>query len=141
MSFKARGGAPGRRWSGKKGLQEGFSVRATGAGITRALIMAIALVLIGAAVVFFTNLDERVLTWLVNLGSFVIVGLAAFLTARRQMTHGLIYGLAIGGAYALLTLLIGTVVFPPFIGFVPFLRRLGFCLLAGACGGILGVNA
>lgn len=107
----------------------------------RALGMALALVLLGATVVYFTSLDERILTWLVNLGSFVIVGLAAFLTARRQMSHGLVYGLAIGAVYAVVTLLIGTVLFPPFIGFVPFLKRLGFCILAGACGGILGVNA
>ncbi len=140
MSFRTPGSTK-RTWSSKRSLDSGFSTRAAGGGVLRALGMAIALVLLGATVVYFTSLDERILTWLVNLGSFVIVGLAAFLTARRQMSHGLVYGLAIGAVYALVTVLIGSVLFPPFIGFVAFLKRLGFCILAGACGGILGVNA
>ncbi len=140
MSFRTPGSTK-RKWSGKKSLDNSFSTRAASGGVLRALGMAVVLVLLGAAIVYFTSLDERVLTWLVNLGSFIIVGLAAFLTARRQMSHGLIYGLAIGAAYALITMLIGSVLFPPFIGFVAFLKRLGFCSVAGACGGILGVNS
>jgi len=139
VSFRTPGSTR-RKWSSKKSFDDGFSARAAGGGVVRALGMAVVLVLLGATIVYFTSLDERILTWLVNLGSFVIVGLAAFLTARKQMSHGLVYGLAIGAAYALITVLAGTVLFPPFIGFVAFLKRLGFCLVAGACGGILGVN-
>ena len=47
--------------------------------------------------------------WFVNAGSFVVLGFASFVTARRARSHGLFYGLAIGGIYAVLTALIGAI--------------------------------
>lgn len=106
-----------------------------------ALALAIVLALAASTVVYVTSLDERVLSWVVDVGSFVILGLSSFITAKRQERHGLAYGLTIGGFYAAVTLVAGGLLFPPFLGFGAFLKRLGFSLLAGACGGILGVNS
>lgn len=136
---------PGRsgytRWSSKKKTDEGFSLKVAGGGVLWAVVLALVLALLASGVVYVTSLDERVLTWVVNAGSFVILGLSSFFTARRQEKHGLVYGLAIGGCYALLMLVVGGLIFPPFLGIGPFLKRLGFSVLAGACGGILGVNS
>lgn len=129
------------RWSNKAQAPSGFSARATGAGVLRAIVLAVAMVLAAATVVYFTQLDERVLQWVVNAGSFVILGVASFFTARKEGKYGFMYGVAIGAGYALVTLVIGALVFPPIIGVGTFLRRLGFSVLAGACGGILGVNS
>ncbi|MGI6631484.1 MAG: TIGR04086 family membrane protein [Bacillota bacterium] len=136
---------PGRtgytRWSSKKKADEGFSVKAAGGGVMWAAVMALALALVASGVVYVTSLDERILSWVVDVGSFVILGLSSFITARRQARYGLGYGLAIGGAYAVVSQIVGGLLFPPFPGFAAFLKRLGFSLFAGAIGGILGVNS
>ncbi len=128
------------RRSVKTGADGAFSLRVAGGGILRAILLAVLLTLLASTVVYFTHLDERILQWVVNAGSFVVLALASFMTARKEGRHGLLYGIAIGVGYAILTLIIGTLLFPPFSGVTTFLKRLGFSVLAGACGGILGVN-
>lgn len=129
------------RWSGKARAEGVFSLRVAGGGVFRAILLAVVLVLLASTVVYFTHLDERVLQWVVDAGSFAVLGIASFVTARREGKYGLLYGVVIGAGYAVLTLIIGTLLFPPFSGVATFLKRLGFSVLAGACGGILGVNA
>ncbi|HHX27853.1 MAG: TIGR04086 family membrane protein [Bacillota bacterium] len=130
----------GGRWSSRQ-MEEGFSMRVAGRGVVWAVGLAVVLALLASGVVYVTSLDERILSWVVDVGSFVILGLSSFVTARRQAGYGLVYGLAIGGGYAVITLFTGALLFPPVPGFGVFVRRLGFSLLAGAIGGILGVNA
>lgn len=134
------GRRPGGRWSSRKKIEEGFSLRVAGGGVLWAVGLAALLAVLASGVVYVTSLDERVLSWVVDVGSFAILGLDSFVTARRQAGYGLVYGLAIGGGYALITLLMGALFFRPLPGFGVFLKRLGFSLLAGAIGGILGVN-
>ncbi|MGI6661922.1 MAG: TIGR04086 family membrane protein [Bacillota bacterium] len=134
------GRRPGGRWSSRKKIEEGFSLRVAGGGVLWAVGLAALLAVLASGVVYVTSLDERVLSWVVDVGSFAILGLSSFVTARRQAGYGLVYGLAIGGGYALITLLMGALFFRPLPGFGVFLKRLGFSLLAGAIGGILGVN-
>jgi len=128
------------RWSAKN-ADEGFSLRVAGGGVFRAILLAVILVLLASTVVYFSHLDERILQWVVNAGSFVVLGVASFVTARKEGRHGLLYGVAIGAGYAIVALVLGTLLFPPFAGMTTFLKRLGFSVLAGACGGILGVNS
>jgi putative membrane protein (TIGR04086 family) len=134
------GRRPGGRWSSRKKIEGGFSLRVAGGGVLWAVGLAALLAVLASGVVYVTSLDERVLSWVVDVGSFAILGLSSFVTARRQAGYGLVYGLAIGGGYALITLLMGALFFRPLPGFGVFLKRLGFSLLAGAIGGILGVN-
>lgn len=140
MKYSPPGKSGYSRRNQKSRVQEGFSLSMAGKGVGFALIFAVLLSLLASATVYFTKLDEGILYWFVNAGSFVVLGFATFVTARRARSHGLSYGLAIGGIYAVLTALIGAIAYPPFIGIAAFLKRLGFALLAGACGGILGVN-
>ncbi len=135
-------GKPGySRWSQRQKVEESFSVAMVGKGIGYALLMAVLLIVVASAVVYLTKLEESIVYWVVNIGSFAILGLASFITARRARRYGLLYGAAIGASYALITGLMGAILYPPFIGMVAFLKRIGFCLLAGACGGVLGVNS
>lgn len=127
-------------WSPRKSVEQGFSIKKAGAGIVCSLFLAILLSFLAAGTLYFTNLDERALSWVVNVGSFVVVGLASFVTAKRAQSHGLLYGAVIGVGYAVLTFVIGSLVFPPLMGISAFLKRLSFSVLAGASGGILGVN-
>jgi len=127
-------------WSPRKSVEQGFSIKRAGTGIVCSLFLAILLSFLAAGTLYFTNLDERALSWVVNVGSFVVVGLASFVTAKRAQSHGLLYGAVIGVGYAVLTFVIGSLVFPPLMGISVFLKRLGFSVLAGASGGILGVN-
>ncbi len=140
MSYRSPNRPDYKGWATRSRPREGFSPRAAGGGLFWAVVMALLLVVVAATVVYFSSLDERVLSWVVNLGSFLVLGWAAFVTARRQASHGLLYGVAIGAGYALVTLLFGSLLFPPFVGVAAFLKRLGFAVVAGACGGILGVN-
>jgi putative membrane protein (TIGR04086 family) len=131
----------GDRWRRTtSNIEQGFSLEVVAGGVLGAILGVIAFTVVSSGVVYFTSLDERILGWAVNIGSFVILGAASFFTARRTESYGLLYGLSIGGFYAVLTFIVGTLVFPPFVGFLVFVRRLGFALLAGACGGVLGVN-
>ena len=136
---------PGRsRQRSTRGLEttpEGFSLTVAAGGLGRSLVLDLLLVLLSSAAVYFTSLDERVLSWVVNFGSFLILGFASFLTARRTQSHGFIYGMVIGLSYAALTMLVGTLLFPPFPGLAVFWKRLLFSLVAGVCGGIFGVNS
>src|SRR5690554_2148616 len=122
------GRRPGGRWSSRKKIEEGFSLRVAGGGVLWAVGLAALLAVLASGVVYVTSLDERVLSWVVDVGSFAILGLISFVTARRQAGYGLVYGLAIGGGYALITLLMGALFFRPLPGFGVFLKRLGFSL-------------
>jgi len=137
-------GPPGKisysRWTPKRKMEEGFSLGILGQGIALALLLAVLLSFLASTVVYFTNLDERILFWAVNIGSFLVIGMSSFLTARRAGSHGLLYGIGTGAGYAVVTLIIGILAFPPFLGTGTFLKRLGFAVLTGAAGGILGVN-
>jgi putative membrane protein (TIGR04086 family) len=134
-------GKPGySRWSQRHKVEESFSVSMVGKGVGYALFMAVLLILLASAVVYLTKLEESIVYWVVNIGSFAILGLASFVTARRARRYGLVYGAAIGASYAIITCLVGAILYPPFIGFGALLKRIGFCVLAGACGGVLGVN-
>lgn len=128
------------RWAGRKETTQDFSLVLLGEGILIALVLAVILSLLASTIVYFTDLDERLLFWVVNIGSFLVIALACFATARRAGSHGLFYGIGIGAGYAIVTMLIGFIAFPPFLGAATFLKRLGFSVLAGAGGGILGVN-
>ncbi len=128
-------------WATRNRADEGFSAKSAGGGVIWAIVLAVTLVLIAATVVYFSSLDERILSWVVNIGSFLALGVAAFITSRKTQSHGLVYGLVIGLGYAVVSLVLGTLLFPPFVGFVAFLKRLGFSTVSGACGGILGVNS
>lgn len=130
-----------RRWFPNNQVDSGFSLSAAGAGIGYAIVLAVILTVVASTVLYFTELDEGLLYVVVNAGSFVVLGLAAYITACRAQSHGLLYGLSIGLGYSLLTLVVGLIFFPPFLGFGAFAKRLGFSLLAGAAGGILGVNS
>ena len=131
---------PGRtgytRWSSKKKADEGFSVKAAGGGVMWAAVMALALALVASGVVYVTSLDERILSWVVDVGSFVILGLSSFITARRQAR----YDWAARHRRCVMWHLRSAAYCSSVSGFgVP--KRLGFSLFAGAIGGILGVNS
>jgi putative membrane protein (TIGR04086 family) len=130
-----------RRLSSNHQIDSGFSFSAASMGIGYALILAVILTVIASTVMYFTDIDEGLLFVAVNAGSFIILGLAAYITACRTQSYGLLYGLSIGFGYSLLTLVIGLIFFPSFLGFATFFKRLAFSLLAGAAGGILGVNS
>jgi len=137
-------GPPGKpgysRWNQKHRAEDRFSFSMAGRGVGYALLLAVLLIVLAATAVYLTKLEESIVYWVVNIGSFIILGLASFITARKARRHGLAYGVAIGGSYALLTCLIGAIAYPPFIGIGALLKRIGFSVLAGACGGVLGVN-
>ncbi len=137
-------GPPGKpgfsRWNQKQRVEETFLFSRIAQGVGYALVLAILLMALASAAVHFTRLEENIVYWVVNIGSFIIIGLASFITARKARKHGLAYGMAIGALYALITCLVGAIAYPPFIGLVALLKRLGFAVLAGASGGVLGVN-
>lgn len=137
-------GPPGKlrysRWNHTNRVEEGFSFLMVGKGVAYAVILAAVLVILASLAVYLTKLDESIVFWVVNIGSFVVLGLASFNIARTTRRHGLLYGVLIGGVYAIITSVIGAFAYPPFIGIWALLKRIGFSMLAGACGGVFGVN-
>ncbi len=139
MKYRSFDKQSASRW-GRTSIQQNFSFLTVLSGVGYALVLAVLLIIFASAAVCYTPLEESIVYWVVNIGSFVVLGVSSFITARKSGRYGLTYGVAIGGLYAMATCLIGALIYPPFIGLVSLLKRLGFSILAGGCGGVLGVN-
>lgn len=130
----------GSRFLGEGDGSAGFSARMAWGGVGLAAILGIVVSIVSSAVVYFTGLDERAMSSVLNVGTFLVLGVSGFVTARRARSHGLLYGLAVGFGYVVVTLALSFSMFSPFPGLAALMKRAVFALLAGAIGGVMGVN-
>lgn len=110
--------------------------------IGTAISFAISLVFmcILAIVVYFSNIQDRTVSSVIFILSALSVFIGAFLLARSVPNRGLLNGIALGGVYFIVLVILSVLV----NGNVSmssgnFLRLLSE-LSAGALGGVLGIN-
>lgn len=104
------------------------------------MAVGLLLALVCSVILRLSPVDEKVLDRVVDVGSFVALGLTTFAVGRRVRTHGLMYGAAIGLAYCAGRVFLGLAL--PSVSFKPgtLLVRLLLLVLVGSCAGVLGVN-
>ncbi|HHY35606.1 MAG TPA: TIGR04086 family membrane protein [Firmicutes bacterium] len=130
-----------RTWTLRRHMrQEGFSLKTVFLGALSALGLGLLLALGSAVAIQLSSLDERIPEYLVDVGSFLVLGVTAFFVGRRVRNHGLAYGASIGAVYCLAGTLLGLAFPSGSFHIAGFLVRFVLLVLTGAVGSILGVN-
>lgn len=120
--------------------QEEFSFKAVFLGALCALALGLVLALGSAVAIQLSSLDERIPEYVVDAGSFLVLGVTALFVGRRVKNHGLAYGASIGAVYCLIGTLLALALSPGTLHIGSFLVRFVLLVLTGAVGSILGVN-
>ena len=109
-------------------------------GVLLAFLLSLILICILAVVVYFSDIQDRTISTLVLVISAVSVAFGAYFLARNISGGGLLNGLVLALIYFAVLLLISLLV----SGNVSFSQsnflRLFSQLIAGALGGVLGIN-
>jgi putative membrane protein (TIGR04086 family) len=130
-----------RTWMPRRRIkQEEFTLKIVFLGALGALALGAMLALGSALVVQLTALDERVLEYVMDAGSFVVLGLTTFFIGRHVGNHGLLYGVSVGLVYSVSGALLGLVLLRAPVRIVSLFARSFLLMLTGALGSILGVN-
>lgn len=119
-----------------EGIQTGAIVR----GIIWTLILTIFLGLILSLLLHFTPLSESLLAGFSTFIFFFSMLGGASIGAWAAGSKGLLHGLIIAITYWLFTLIIGLMWSPDVFTFWLIAKRLGFSLISGALGGIIGIG-
>jgi putative membrane protein (TIGR04086 family) len=122
---------------GKSTLVWGRPVRR---GVLSALCAAILLILISALIFHFTPLSESLLPITSLLILIVSAFLGSFVGAREAGIRGLLHGVIIGTIFFIVVALVSTILSPGSFVFFVLIKKLLACLIAGICGGIVGVS-
>lgn len=109
-------------------------------GTLTALCTALLLILICALLFHFTPLSEALLP----IFSLVILVISVFfgslVGAREAGIRGLLHGLIIGAIVFIVIAILSFVIAPGSLGLLPFVKKLLACVIAGICGGMVGVS-
>lgn len=117
-----------------------INLRAIGFGILSILVLTLAIALVLAAIVFATSLNEpQVMSVLYYVG-LVTLAVGGAIGARLARSAGWLHGGLTGFGYVAIAALLTMLVFPGQFGFRVAAIRLAAGFLAGAVGGIAGVN-
>lgn len=109
-------------------------------GILSALFSALLLILIAALIFHFTPLSESLLPITSLLILVISAFIGGFVGAREAGIRGLLHGMIIGCIFFILVALISSILAPGSLAFLVFIKKFLACLIAGTCGGILGVS-
>lgn len=118
---------------------EGFGIKACLKSALLALVLTVLFLIVIAVLLCYTPLPDTWTGAIVSIASYLSVALAGVLCGLRSKTRGYLTGLIGGLVYMLILHVLGAIAFGGinFDGF--WLRVLGGAL-AGALGGVLGVN-
>ena len=109
-------------------------------GILIALCTALLLILISALLFHFTPLSEALLP-ITSLTILVISAfIGSFVGAREAGIRGLLHGLIIGLLFFIVIAILSAVIAPGSLALFFFLKKLLACIIAGMCGGMIGVS-
>lgn len=117
-----------------------FEVRAVAAGTTAALALGAGLAALTALAIYFTALSEPYLSLGLYYAGFVVVLAGGAVAARRARRLGWLHGGMAGMSAACLAFVALALLFPGSLLPGEVARQAGLAFLAGAVGGILGVN-
>ncbi len=103
-------------------------------------IISIALIALVSAIVVFTDVPEAICVPSVKVITYFGAFLSSFLASRSLTEKGWIIGALIGGLYIAVLTLLGVAILGADIFTLNNLIMIGFGIIAGMAGGIVGVN-
>lgn len=112
-----------------------------GKGMLFSLVLTFVFILIIAAVCYFANISDRLLSVLVFAATGLSVFFGAVLVARSANSSGLLNGAVMGIGYILVMLMSSAVSQKGFVFNSQIVTMLICVLACGMLGGILGINA
>jgi len=109
-------------------------------GLASALIITLIFIAVAAALVTYTDMAERLVTYMAFASNCISAFVCGFITSRGAKNKGALHGLFSGLLYAVILLL--AVKTASKTGFMSsgVIFTLLQCILCGALGGILGIN-
>lgn len=119
---------------------EGFQMRCVVKGLLWTLIFTILFGILLSLLLHFTPLSESIMSGFSTFIFFLSMLLGAAIGAFAAGSKGLMHGLSICLAYWVLTLIVGLLWSPDVFTFSLICKRLGFTLLSGILGGIIGIG-
>jgi len=119
-------------------LNKKLSVEVNALG--RAILLSLVLSLISGIVVYYSSLQETLLTSLGKIIIIITVFYAGCYVSKSYGTKGLVRGSTMGLVFFILILMATFIFNPAQISFAAFFSALGICLVAGGLGGILGIG-
>jgi putative membrane protein (TIGR04086 family) len=115
-----------------------FTVELKGLGIS--VLMGVLLGVLASVLVYFTGLQETVLSTLGKAILVISVLTGGCIVSKARGNKGLVRGMSLGLAFFILMLIVTLLARPSQIYWQGFLYNLLACLLAGGIGGILGIG-
>lgn len=109
-------------------------------GILTALVAALSLILICALLFHFTPLSESLLPVFSLIILIASVFLGSLVGAREAGIKGLLHGLVIGLIFFILIAILSAIIAPGSLALLVLVKKLLGCLIAGICGGMIGVS-
>lgn len=117
-----------------------FNLRAVLAGALAALAASAALAAVTALLVYLTPLGEGYLSLVLYYAGFLVLLLGGIVSGRASRRLGWLHGGMAGLAAAAAALFLLGVFFPGGLLTGEVVRQAGLAFLAGAVGGMIGVN-
>lgn len=108
--------------------------------LVKTLLFSLILALIAGTIVYYTSLQESLLSSLGKIILIFTVFTAGCLVSKSYGNKGLVRGMSMGLIYFILILAVTFIFDPAIIDFKAFLAALLISLTAGGLGGILGIG-
>ena len=122
------------------GPASSFHPQAVLAGIVTAFAASLALSAVLAAVIYFTDVTETSIGGVLYYLGIVTVLLGGAVAGRAAPGRGWLHGGLAGLGYVVISLTLGSVLFPGSALLAGIATKLVLAFVAGAVGGIVGVN-
>lgn len=122
------------------GSAGGLDVKALVFGVSAAIITSVVVAALIASLMQFTSLTEEYLPIILHYLGLLVVLAGGAAAARRAMYQGWLHGGFAGLAMMSLVLLVTALAFPGSLESTEVARQATIAFLAGALGGVIGVN-
>lgn len=127
---------PGRQAPAPPGLDLG----AVASGVIAMFVLTLILSAGLAAAIYFTDVTEGDLAGVLYYAGVVTVAAGGAVAGRRAETRGWLHGGLAGVGYVLVSLAVGSLLFPGAALLAGLGGKLATAFAAGAVGGVVGVN-
>lgn len=131
-----RPGTVGRRASAPPALD----LAAVAAGVIAMFAITVAISAVLALTIYFTQVTEGHVSGLLYYAGLATVVVGGAVAGRRASSRGWLHGGAAGAAYVVISLLVGALLFPGSTLLAGLGSKLLLAFVAGALGGVIGVN-
>ena len=110
-------------------------------GVLYAYFLSLVVFILFSTLIQYTKVTESILPYTAYATSLVAIFFAASYVSKRLDTKGWLYGGVTGLLYLAGLVIFGLILLPDFTIHVGYLSKVFLAFVAGAAGGIFGINA